>query len=428
MPNLGELLRGEQRATALHEVDVADVLGRPAVVADLEHCRAFVRDRRVLITGAAGSIGQELTRQVASLDPAELVLLDTNETGLFDLCQELELAGAPSVLCPIVASVTNPKRLAVLFDAYRPEIVFHAAAYKHVPLMEAHPQEAVMVNAIGTLRVARAAAAAGVARFVLVSTDKAVRPSSVMGAAKRVAELAVKAVAAETGLSACCVRFGNVLGSRGSVIPIFSRQIDAGGPVTVTDPRMKRFFMTIPEAVGLIIQAGAYGDRDAIYLLDMGEEVSILDLAKRMIRLHGLEVGRDIEIAFTGLRPGEKLREELSLQTEVSRPTDHAKIAILEEPARALADLGLVLAALDVLAAVVHEQQPPQIREALFAIVRHADGAVSAESVDLPTPRPLPAPVPTLTSGLLPEFPLPLVPAADLPTALEQTAMRLAGA
>jgi FlaA1/EpsC-like NDP-sugar epimerase len=284
----------------------------------------------------------------------------------------------------VVASVTNRRRIAAIFAQFKPQIVFHAAAYKHVPLMEDHPQEAVMVNVEGTRVVAQAAAAAGVERFVLVSTDKAVRPSSVMGATKRAAELAVKAVAQETGLSACCVRFGNVLGSRGSVIPTFEKQIDAGGPVTVTHPDMMRFFMSIPEAASLIIQAGAFGDRGVIYVLDMGEEVLIRDLAARLIRLRGLRVGTDIEIVYTGLRPGEKLREELVLETEVSQGTPHPKIRFLAEPPRMASWVRALSTDLTKLADVARESDDPdELRTMLFRVVRGEDEGFAIEHLQV---------------------------------------------
>ena len=330
MPHIGTLLRSNQRTITLETFQVTDILGRPVIEPDVDRCRAFVTGRRVLVTGAAGSIGRELVRQVARLEPALLIGLDINESDLFDLQQELGTEGA---FRPLVASVTNRHRIEAIFAQYQPEIVFHAAAYKHVPMMEEYPQEAVMVNTIGTYDLAHVAAAAGVARFVLVSTDKAVRPSSVMGASKRLAELAVRAVATERGMSACAVRFGNVLGSRGSVVPLFEKQIAAGGPVKITDPRMNRYFMTIAEAAGLIVQAGAFGDTGVVYMLDMGDEVSIRDLAERMIRLRGLRVGMDIEIIYTGLRPGEKLHEELAHDFEATRPTAHPKIHILEAAA-----------------------------------------------------------------------------------------------
>ncbi len=383
MPDIGSLLRAESAPMELRRVDLHEVLGRPPVQALDGMSEAFISGKRVLITGAAGSIGQELTRQVARFSPAAVIALDINETGLFDLNQELTLAGIDVPFHSVVASVTNTKRLASIFAAYQPQIVFHAAAYKHVPMMEKHPQEAVFVNAIGTRRVAEAAAKAGVERFVLISTDKAVRPSSVMGATKRAAELAVKTVVRETGMSGCCVRFGNVLGSRGSVIPTFEKQIDMGGPVTVTDPNMRRFFMTIPEAASLTIQAGAFGESEAVYMLDMGEEVYILDLAKRMIELRGMVLGRDIDIVYTGLRPGEKLREELALSSEVSVPTRHSKIAILEEPLREVKVLRALSAQLDRLGELALTEDVASIRTELFRLVEAADR----------TPRSLPAPV-----------------------------------
>jgi FlaA1/EpsC-like NDP-sugar epimerase len=331
MPNLADLMSGKATPLTLQTVRPTDILGRPVVAPDAERCGAFIAGRRVLVTGAAGSIGRELARQVAQLGPSELLGLDINESDLFDLQQELRVAPGAAPFTPLVASISNRQRIAMLFAAHKPEIIFHAAAYKHVPLMEDHPNEAVFVNTVGTYDLAAAAAHAGVGRFVLVSTDKAVRPSSVMGATKRLAELAVRGVAEETGLSACAVRFGNVLGSRGSVLPLFEKQISAGGPVTVTHPEMMRYFMTIPEAASLIIQAGAFGDRDVIYMLDMGEEVSIRDLAERMIRLRGLRVDQDIKIEYSGLRPGEKLREELALDFEHAVSTPHTKVRILAE-------------------------------------------------------------------------------------------------
>ncbi len=382
MPDIGTLLRAESTPIELRRVDLHEVLGRPPVEAFAGICNDFIAGKRVMITGAAGSIGQELTRQVARLNPQAVIALDINETGLFDLNQELVLAGSDIPFHVVVASVTNTKRLESVFSTYKPDIVFHAAAYKHVPMMEKYPQEAVFVNAIGSRRVAEAAAKAGVERFVLVSTDKAVRPSSVMGATKRTAELAIKAVARETGMSACAVRFGNVLGSRGSVIPTFERQIDAGGPVTVTDPKMRRFFMTIPEAASLTIQAGAFGDREAVYMLDMGEEVRIVDLARRMIELRGLVPGRDIDIVFTGLRQGEKLREELSLAAEVSVGTAHNKIAILQEPERPTETLSAFMASLDRLGELALTESVDDLRAELFRVITRADRNL----VQLPSP------------------------------------------
>lgn len=326
LPSFESMVKGAGRSEDFQKLRMADVLGRPIVDSDLECSRAFITNRRVLITGAAGSIGQELSCQVASLSPAEVILFDVDESGLFDLEQRLNRELPNVYTTSIVGSVTDVQRLDTVFDMLNPEIVFHAAAYKHVPLMEKYPGEAVRTNALGTRNVALAAATHGIRRFVLVSTDKAVRPVNVMGATKRLAEILLADISLRTGLSSCSVRFGNVLGSRGSVIPTFERQIEFGGPVTVTDPRMRRYFMTIPEAASLIIQSGAFGEKDVICILDMGEDVAILDLAKRVIELHGLRPYIDIPIEFTGIREGEKLREDLSNDFEWAKPSQHPKI------------------------------------------------------------------------------------------------------
>ena len=373
MPSIGDILSGRS-ATALTKVSVDDFLGRPMVSTDTTITARYLAGKRVLVTGAAGSIGQEVARQAALLGPAMVYGLDINESDLFDLEQELRMAPGAARFVPLVGSVTNSRRLADLFEIAKPEVVFHAAAYKHVPMMESHPAEAVITNVVGTYETAMAAARAGVQRFVLVSTDKAVRPSSVMGATKRLAELVIRDVARTTGLSTCAVRFGNVLGSRGSVIPLFRRQIAAGGPVTITHPAMKRYFMTISEAAGLIIEAGAFGDEGVIYMLDMGEEVAIKDLAERMIRAQGLRVGRDIEIAYSGLRPGEKLREELSLAFESAMPTVHPKVRILREDADAPDRRLLASTAVHRLSELAVHGSAEQIRDELMARVREVDG------------------------------------------------------
>ncbi|WP_322796091.1 nucleoside-diphosphate sugar epimerase/dehydratase [Tepidiforma sp.] len=312
---------------ALREITLDDLLGREPVQVDFAACSQSVKDRVVLVTGAAGSIGSELCRQVLTFRPRELHLVDNNETGLHDL--SLELAGiSPETTIRLwVASITDEPRVREIFSRARPGLVYHAAALKHVPLMEEHPAEAFRVNVLGTLHCARAAREFGAGMFVLISTDKAVRPSSVMGATKRIAELLILALAREsarTGFAA--VRFGNVMGSRGSVVPTFMKQIERGGPVTVMHPEMQRYFISIPEAVSLVIQAGAFGGNGEIYMLDMGEEINILELAERMIRLRGLRPGEDIEVVFTGPRPGEKLREELVADFERMAPTGHPKV------------------------------------------------------------------------------------------------------
>lgn len=371
MPDLGAILRGDNSATSIHEIRPADFLNRPSVSAHGPRCTNFISGKRVLITGAAGSIGSELTRQVAQLAPSDLILLDTNETGLYDLELDLQLTASTVQLRMIVGTVTNMQRMDRIIRQTKPDIIFHAAAYKHVPLMEQNPDEAVWTNVIGTPSVAEAAARHGVSRFVLVSTDKAVRPSSVMGATKRLAELEIASVAESTGLSTCCVRFGNVLGSRGSVIPTFNRQIDAGGPVKITDPAMMRYFMTIPEASSLIIEAGALGDRGAIYMLDMGEEVSILSLAHKMIRARGLRIDKDIEIQFTGMRPGEKLREELNLPSEAANLTPNKKIRRLTTSMKLSRDYSI---AREQIESLIIQSDNMRIRPALLAIIASVDG------------------------------------------------------
>lgn len=319
---------------ALREITLEDLLGREPVAIDFAACAGSVEDRVVLVTGAAGSIGSELSRQVLAFHPRELHLLDNNETGLFELVSDLTpLAGETSVKA-WVCDLANEERISTVFRRVEPKVVYHAAALKHVPLMEEHPEEALRVNVVGTLNVARAARESEAERFVLISTDKAVRPSSVMGASKRIAELLVIALASDSVRTEfVSVRFGNVMGSRGSVVPIFMRQIEHGGPVTVMHPDMMRYFISIPEAVSLVIQAGTFGGHGTIYMLDMGEEVRILELAERMIRLRGLEPGRDIEVQFTGPRPGEKLREELFDEAESLEPTEHPKVMRIPAPA-----------------------------------------------------------------------------------------------
>lgn len=372
MPAIGSILTNREQATTLKPIRTVDVLGRPIVEPDRDSCMSFISGRRVLITGAAGSIGQELARQVWRLGPATLTIVDINESDVFDRHQELLAANAGGDVQPHVASVTDQAHMDALFYTTRPEIVFHAAAYKHVPLMEHQPGEAIRTNVLGTRIVAETSARYGVDRFVLVSTDKAVRPSNVMGASKRVAEMVISDVANRTGLSACCVRFGNVLGSRGSVIPTFERQIRAGGPVTVTDARMRRYFMTIPEAAGLIIQSGAFGERDVICILDMGEDVSILELAERVIELHNLRPHVDIPITFTGIREGEKLAEDLAHDFETARPSPHPKIRMLAsgmEPARTNAFAERLRA----LEQVVERAHPEDIRSSLHVLARWDD-------------------------------------------------------
>ncbi|MGH7604660.1 MAG: polysaccharide biosynthesis protein [Gemmatimonadaceae bacterium] len=326
VPSLPELISSKTNGTNLREVEIQDLLRREPVETDLAAVAELSTGETVLITGAGGSIGSELCRQIARLAPARIVLLGHGENSIFDILHELR-ADFPDVpLTPVIADVRDRKRIALLFKHHKPHAVFHAAAHKHVPLMEENVIEAVTNNVVGTLNVVDAALDSGCKHFVFISTDKAVRPTSVMGATKRIAELIVQRAAMKHERNFVSVRFGNVLGSRGSVVPTFLRQIRAGGPVTVTHPEMQRYFMTIPEAVQLVLQAGALGRGGEVFLLDMGEPIRIVDIATDLIRLSGLTVGTDIEIKFSGMRPGEKLYEEMFFSAESVLTTDHPKV------------------------------------------------------------------------------------------------------
>jgi FlaA1/EpsC-like NDP-sugar epimerase len=335
LPGLYELISGEtDLATQIRPVQVEDVLGREPVDVDLEASASYLENETVLVTGAGGSIGSELCRQIARLGPQRLILVDQGETALFEIERELvdERGFAPSI--PVLADVKSRTKMRQVFDRYRPSIVFHAAAYKHVPLMEANPLESVRNNALGTRILAEVAVEFGAERFLLVSTDKAVNPKTVMGQSKALCEWIVEAYGAREDIATrfVAVRFGNVLGSSGSVIPIFRRQIANGGPVTVTHPEMTRYFMTIPEAASLVIQAGGIGGRGDVFVLDMGDPVRILDLAKQMVRLSGKEPDRDIAVEIVGTRPGEKLHEELWGAGETAVSTSHPKIMRVSGP------------------------------------------------------------------------------------------------
>src|ERR671921_235336 len=321
MPDLGEYLA--EGAIKLRELQIEDLLGREPVDIDLDALSGYINGKRVLVTGAGGSIGKELSRQISRLGPARLILLDRDESGLYYLSQELRREDFYDAEV-FVGDVTIPERMGFVFERFRPQLVFHAAAYKHVPMMELQATEAIVNNVFGTLNVARAAGAYGATKFINVSTDKAVNPVNVMGATKRLAEMLVKDIAAaypETVYAS--VRFGNVLGSRGSVVPTFRQQIEAGGPVTVTHPDMIRYFMTIPEAVSLILQAGAMADAYGTYVLEMGRPVRITDLARKMIEIMGAP---NVQIKFIGLRPGEKLKEELFEEGEERKQTEHPMV------------------------------------------------------------------------------------------------------
>lgn len=358
MPDLGEFLA--QGAIKLRELQIEDLLGREPVDIDLDALSGYINGKRVLVTGASGSIGTELSRQISRLGPARLILLDRDESGLYYLNQELRREDFYDAEV-FVGDVTIPERVSFVFERFRPQLVFHAAAYKHVPMMELQATEAITNNVLGTQNVARAAGAYGATKFINVSTDKAVNPVNVMGATKRLAEMLVRDIAGEyPGTVYTSVRFGNVLGSRGSVVPTFKQQIEAGGPVTVTHPEMIRYFMTIPEAVSLILQAGAMADAYGTYVLEMGRPVRITDLARKMIEIMGAP---NVQIKFIGLRPGEKLKEELFEEGEERKQTEHPMVFRL----------------------VSENTSPPEepdLSELVDAMVLHARGQEAGNSLD----------------------------------------------
>jgi len=329
VPGIAELISGEVAVSQIRPVQVEDLLRREAASLDLESISGYLAGATVMITGAGGSIGSELCRQIVDFHPARLVLLGRGENSIYNVHMELQSRPDGAVeLVPLIADIRDMPRLKAIMQRYRPSVVFHAAAHKHVPLMEANPSEAVANNVLGTRNLLDASAESGVRDFVLVSTDKAVNPTNVMGASKRIAELLLQETAARTGRRYVAVRFGNVLGSRGSVVPLFKRQIEAGGPLTITDQEMTRYFMTIPEAAQLIVQAAAMGKGGEIFVLDMGEPVRIYDLALDLIRLSGLEPFRDIDVEITGLRPGDKLYEELFTASEERISTLNSRIFV----------------------------------------------------------------------------------------------------
>jgi FlaA1/EpsC-like NDP-sugar epimerase len=332
VPSLGDLIQGKKLDGQIRNVAVEDLLGRKSVQLNQDHILNRIEGKVVMVTGAGGSIGSELCRQIARFRPLALIGFDAAETPLFQIDCELRKTVPNLLFHPEIGSVTNPEDLNCVMQRYNPSILYHAAAYKHVPMMERHTFAAVENNIFGTWQTANAAMKHGVNDFVLISTDKAVRPTSVMGVTKRVAELVIRSLQSQSETRFVAVRFGNVLGSNGSVVPIFKEQIAAGGPVTVTHPEMRRYFMTIPEAAQLVLQAFSIGKGGDVFLLDMGQPVKIADLARNLILLSGLKPGKDIKIEFTGRRPGEKLFEELNLQNESLLPTQHAKIRRYKSP------------------------------------------------------------------------------------------------
>lgn len=328
LPGMYQLINEEVSVTELRDVEIEDLLGRDPVKINLDEVMNYVKDKVILVTGGGGSIGSELCRQLAEHKPKQLIILDIYENNAYFIEQELKNTHPELNLTVLIASVRNTKRIHKIMEQYRPDIVYHAAAHKHVPLMEESPNEAIKNNVGGTYKMALTSHMYGVKKFILISSDKAVNPTNVMGASKRICELIIQAFDKKSDTEFVAVRFGNVLGSNGSVIPLFKEQIQRGGPVTVTHPDIIRYFMTIPEAVSLVLQAGAYAKGGEIFILDMGEPVRIADLAQNLIRLSGYEPGRDIEIEYTGLRPGEKLYEELLMEDEGLSSTNNKLIFI----------------------------------------------------------------------------------------------------
>lgn len=328
LPGVYQMVDGEVNVNSIRSVDVLDLLGRDPIDVDIESIMGYVKDKVVMVTGGGGSIGSELCRQLVSHQPKCLIIFDIYENNAYDIQQELKINYPDANVVTLIGSIRNTRRLEEVFSEYRPDIIYHAAAHKHVPLMEASPNEAVKNNVVGTWNVAKMADKYNVGKFVMISTDKAVNPTNVMGATKRICEMIIQTYNEISKTDFVAVRFGNVLGSNGSVIPLFKRQIEAGGPVTVTHPDIIRYFMTIPEAVSLVLQAGAYAKGGEIFILDMGDPVKIDDLAKNLIRLSGYTLGVNMEIKYTGLRPGEKLYEELLMKEEGLQDTKNKLIHI----------------------------------------------------------------------------------------------------
>lgn len=328
LPGIYQLITEEVSVSKLREVSIEDLLGREPINIDLDSVSGYIKNRVILVTGGGGSIGSELCRQIAEYKPKRLIIFDIYENSAYEIQQELIKSHPELKLDVLIGSVRNTRRIESVIERYRPDVIYHAAAHKHVPLMEDSPGEAIKNNVFGTYKMARAADKYNVKRVVLISTDKAVNPTNIMGASKRICEMVIQTFNKYSKTEYVAVRFGNVLGSNGSVIPLFKKQIEAGGPVTVTHPDIIRYFMTIPEAVALVIQAGAYAQGGEIFVLDMGEPVRILDLAKNLIRLSGYTLGVDMEIEFTGLRPGEKLYEELLIEEEGLQKTKNKLIYI----------------------------------------------------------------------------------------------------
>ncbi|MDB4609515.1 polysaccharide biosynthesis protein [Verrucomicrobia bacterium] len=362
VPSLEQMATGQVKVSQLREVEISDLLGRESVEIDKSGIQSMIQGRVLMVTGAGGSIGSELCRQISLFNPSRLLLVDQSEVQLFQIEQELMDRGFGGVIKSLVIDILDELRLRHVFERFQPEIIFHAAAHKHVPMMEAQPSEAIKNNSFGSACLAKLASEFGVERFVMISTDKAINPTNVMGASKRLAEMYVQALAAVNNgakTKFMAVRFGNVLGSSGSVIPTFKKQIASGGSVKVTHPDVTRYFMTIPEAVGLVMQSGAIGQGGEIFVLDMGEPVKIVDLARQLIELSGLVPDDDIDIEFVGLRPGEKLFEELQHTDENTQSTEHEKIFCFVSEPRKLEEIEAIF---DVLRPILHSAEPAELK------------------------------------------------------------------
>ena len=366
VPGISEIIDGGVSMNQIRDVEIEDLLGREAINLEMGKIRQYINGRRIIVTGGGGSIGSELCRQIAKYHPEQLIILDIYENNAYEIQNELIRQYPDLDLVVLIASVRDRDNIEEVFNEYRPEVVFHAAAHKHVPLMETAPREAILNNCFGTLNVARAADKYRTGQFVLISTDKAVNPTNVMGASKRICEMIIQSYATVSKTKFSGVRFGNVLGSNGSVIPLFKKQIKEGGPVTVTHKEIIRYFMTIPEAAQLVLQSGAYANGGEIFVLDMGEPVKIYKLAEDLIRLSGFEPHEDIEIDVTGLRPGEKLFEELLMSEEGMKETPHEKIFIGKPM---FADFKVLLSMLDTLRNVIDEKDNHKLRDHLKSIV-----------------------------------------------------------
>jgi len=376
VPGMFELIDGKVSINSIRDVDIEDLLGREEVKTDLKEISTYLTDKVVLVTGGGGSIGSELCRQIASFNPKKMIILDIYENSAYDIQNELRRKHKDLNLKTVIASIRDRDRILELMDRERPQVVFHAAAHKHVPLMEDSPKEAIKNNVFGTLNLAQAADKYGVDKFVMISTDKAVNPTNIMGASKRICEMIIQSMDSVSDTDFVAVRFGNVLGSNGSVIPLFKKQIAEGGPVTVTHEEVIRYFMTIPEAVQLVIQAGAMAAGGEIFILDMGEPVRILDLAKDLIRLSGFEPDVDIPISITGLRPGEKLFEELLLDEEGISATKHDKIFIGQPT---FTDYDLLLRSLEEANSIIKNGTDEDIKEYVKTIVPNYSGTEGQE-------------------------------------------------